>query len=489
LTGNLEKSKVLETHKIADVFRSGGSQHRVPGFVGVRVDQGRAHSRERLQYLMSVALRAADGQGDGGMAGVFFLNSRAPIVLAFGAAIGFGAPAAAQTYSLVWLDEVDPDGITYGGNLNGHTWSADDYLSDESTRQAWIVDGNVIFDGPTGSATDADWQRFYAALDIGDASSAIETSAQQTTRNAVSTHNRVFNNRINSAVRAARPIRTLNEQASFSDQSGSATGLSGGDMDSQQFGRWGIWASATGTWFTNDLGRDDIEGQQYFLSSGVDYRYDGGYLAGASIGYERVSVNFEGGGYRKVDYIPMTIYGAWLANDSVSLSAFASYAPGVNHSLDGFGNGLGRDADDHMSHRFMGSTSVTYLGMFDRITAEAAGGLNFAYESFGSYKTWNGNKIDPEDTGLGQIYASGSIGYALDAGNDHIFEPYATVQLEYDFLQTGGDDNASRFGSVLGGGLRFQSPDGVSFDAYGNTELGRHEETSTSFGLSIRFAL
>ncbi|MQX36294.1 autotransporter outer membrane beta-barrel domain-containing protein [Roseospira navarrensis] len=396
--------------------------------------------------------------------------------LAAAAVLTVGAPAFAQEYSVNWLDSYDPDGITSGGIINGKDW----YISTGETSQVWSIDGEIIFSGLIGSETDADWERFFNALGIGTATTerAIEDSSETNTR--ISTRTLVMNI-ANRAATLARAVRgtSLAQGGGLSDDEGGAslTGLAGGDIGEWAIGRFGIWADGSGTMFSDRTSSDDFWGNQLSFMGGADYRYTDRFMVGAGLGFERVEVDFKSNRTRLVTYINTTLYGAYLVTDSISLNAFGSYAPGLNSMHWAAGDGEG-----FMSHRFITSGNVAYNNAFDRVTTNAFAGLSYSYETFDSYENNGGTTIEPDDSQLAQVYASGDVGYMFETDGGAL-EPFVSARLEYDFVSEGNND---RFGSVLGGGVRAIWTEGLFVEAFGNTEVARSDESATSFGLNMR---
>ena len=348
------------------------------------------------------------------------------------------------------------------------------------------VDGETVYSGTLDNLSVQDEFDFYEALGLAGAGeqAAIEQSTVANIRIAMRSLGHVMQNRGGSALRALRG-RLVDADSAAVHGAGGLSGLAGGDAEQWYTNRLAVWADANGTVFSNTKWADEFWGSQAAFMGGADYRFSDKLVVGGSVGFERVAVNFDSGRERDVSYVPLSIYGSYLISDNIAVTALGSYAPGINTTSEVLvvaGDGKA----DHMSHRFIGGASVTFLDTFDRITTSANGGLMFAHEAFNSFQMDSGVEVDPEDSNLGQLYGSGDVGYLIDAGNDVLVEPFASARLEYDFLQSGGGDS-DRFGAVLGGGVRTQVGEDVFLEAFGNTDVARSEETSTSFGLNVRY--
>ncbi|SDE41471.1 autotransporter outer membrane beta-barrel domain-containing protein [Rhodospira trueperi] len=266
---------------------------------------------------------------------------------------------------------------------------------------------------------------------------------------------------------------------------GEIRGLSGGDGGDWTTGKLAIWSAATGDLFYDEKPAIDLSGLQYAATLGADYRFFDAFLAGVAVGYERLDVTFHGNGdfQRDADYFVTTLYGAYQFTDNWSVNILGSYGLGLNDIIPaGANSGQG---NGHHSHRFITSGNVAYSNVYDRITAYGSGGISYAHEGFDAYYDSVGAKVSPDAVELGQLYTEGDVGYIFQMSdeNNDIIEPYVSARLEYDFISNGMND---RFGAVLGGGLRAFVNDNLSLEMFGNTEVARSDEATTSFGMNAR---
>jgi hypothetical protein len=324
--------------------------------------------------------------------------------------------------------------------------------------------------GPAVAQEDQEYDHYSQEAEEGtQASSSANTHI--TTRNIVDMVGR----------RAAALARggVAVEQAGL-DAAGRLTGLAGGDGAEWYAGRLALWADASGSFFDDATPVDDFDGHQYSVMVGADYRYNDRVMAGVGLGYEGVRVDFDSARERDVDYLTATVYGAWLATDTISLNALGSYGLGLNEATALIPAG---EENDYLSHRFITAVNAAYSNLFGNVTTFGQVGVSYSHEAFEAYDTSLGATVDPDDTDLAQLYGMGDVGYLMEAGADSTVEPYVSARLEYDVVRDGSND---RFGAVLGGGLRMQLEQSVSLDAFGNTEVARSNEGSTSFGLNVR---
>lgn len=262
------------------------------------------------------------------------------------------------------------------------------------------------------------------------------------------------------------------------------TGLAGGDPEGWTVGRLGIWADAAGSLYNAKDRLGKLWGSQYSVMGGADYRITDEALTGLSLGYEHIDVEFDSNRERAVDYVFATLYGAHLLGEVFSIDALMSYGLGFNTTSEAAPL-VGDGEHDHLSHRFVGASSLSYndrLG--ERVTLFGSGGVSYSHEIIGDYETGAGATVSPEDAALGQLHASGEVGYLLEYGAESRLHPFATARFEYDYLNSAGGD---RLGALVGGGLRAQIDDAFSLEAFGNTEVARSDADSTSFGLTARF--
>lgn len=266
---------------------------------------------------------------------------------------------------------------------------------------------------------------------------------------------------------------------------GLRTGLAGGDGATEAWyaGRLGLWIDASGTLHNGEDAFGDFDGHQISIIGGADYRVSDSVLVGAGLGHEVVTVKFDNGRRRDVGYLFTTAYGAYLLTDTVSLNALASYGLGMNTTTEAAAL-VGDGEHDHLSHRFIGSASVAYNTVHnERVTLFGHTGASYSLESFEDYDTGAGARVSADAAELMQLHAHGEVGYLLDAPDEAILEPFVSARLEYDVVNSAGGD---RFGALLGGGLRAQVAERVSLEVRGDTEVGRSDAGSTSFGLNMR---
>lgn len=352
---------------------------------------------------------------------------------------------------------------------------------------SWEIDGELIFDG-SRAYTDEDMQRINEALGFtffGGSESA--QSEEESVSDSASANNRVSTRTVVSSVtnRAASLARNfrISQESGLPDTSGKAlTGLSGGDIGEWAIGRLGIWADASGAIYSDEASSDAFWGNQMGFMGGADYRFTDRLMAGAGLGVERAEIDFKSDRQRRITYVNTTVYGAYLINDTLSVNGLGSYSVGIN-SVEAPGTFVSANIDaDYLSHRFITAANLAYNDAFDRVTAFGYMGISYSHEIFGTYEDTVGTEIEPPDSKLGQVYAFGDVGYTFETDGG-VLEPFVSARLEYDFVRDGDND---RFGSVLGGGVRARWTEGLTVEAFGNTEVARSDETATSFGINMR---
>jgi len=320
--------------------------------------------------------------------------------------------------------------------------------------------------------------------EVGTAETALQDSSTANTRISVRTVVSSISKRAGALARSARTDEPADEEEATSLR-GRLTGLAGGDGEDWTVGKLGLWAEGSGAFFSDGKSTDEFWGHQFSFMAGADYRYNNNILAGAGLGYEAVNVDFKSDRERDVDYMTMTVYGAYLITDTLSVNALGSYGLGFNTTTEAAGL-LADDDADHLSHRFITAANVAYNNLFDRVTTFGYAGISYSHESFEDYETSTGATVDPDDTNLGQIYAFGDVGYLFEISGEQsgTVEPYLSTRLEYDFVR---DGNSDRFGAVVGGGVRAMVNDNLSLELYGNTEVARSDESATAFGVNARY--
>ncbi|MQX36091.1 autotransporter outer membrane beta-barrel domain-containing protein [Roseospira navarrensis] len=268
--------------------------------------------------------------------------------------------------------------------------------------------------------------------------------------------------------------------------SGPLTGLSGGEgTESWALGRLGLWADGAGTVSGGFRRPDKFWAGQYSVMVGADVRVPDDILAGASLGYEHVDVDFNTNRDRTVHYTFATVYGAALLTDTLSVDGLASYGVGANTTREPAGSVLGTGEYDYLSHRVIAATSLSYNTMVgERVTVFGNGGITYSHEAFEGYDTASGIAVETSDAFLGQLHLEGELGYVFEYGAESRLQPFLTTRLEYDYITSIGGE---RFGALVGGGLRAQISPAFSVEASGRTEVARTESTSTSFALTSRF--
>jgi len=344
-------------------------------------------------------------------------------------------------------------------------------------------------DNPIPAITDAILTNLAVNEEVA-AESELQSSS--IVNNRVSTRRLVgvMSGRVSSLLLSGQPVVPFVDREDIEggqDAAASAarpTGLAGGDGEGWYVGKLGVWADAAGSLYRTDDNAASFWGHQYSVMGGADYRIGDEALAGASLGYERIEVDFKSGRERTVDYVFATIYGAHLLGETLSVDALASYGLGFNTMTEA-ANLTGDGEHDTLSHRFVAASSLSYNDVVaERVTLFGSGGISYSHEIIADYETEAGATVSPDDARLGQLHASGEVGYLLEYGDESRLQPFATVRLEYDYINSAGGD---RFGTLVGGGLRAQISPAFSLEAFGNTELARSDADSTSFGLTARF--
>ncbi len=353
-------------------------------------------------------------------------------------------------------------------------------LSFAAPTAGWATPGETAEDTSESSSTDTKSDEELAKEQADEEKSSIDGSGTSSNRANVRSFIDIFGQRtqVFAGDGTAAPAVNGDDQTSALS-GGSGSGLAGGDGMQWHQGRLAVWGEASGTIFDDNTPADDLDGYTVTAVMGSDYRFTDSLLGGMALSYEHLGVDFDSGRGRDVNYFGPTVYGAYLLTDTVSISALGSYAYGWNDEKE-----TGGATQTHGSHRFLTSGSLAYNNVYDRITAYGALGILYSAETYESYTNSGGASVDPETNQIGQFNGTSNVGYLFDVGKDAILEPYAAVRMEYDFVSSGNND---RFGTLLGGGMRLSVSDSLSLDAFANTEVARSDESSTDFGLNVRF--
>jgi hypothetical protein len=255
---------------------------------------------------------------------------------------------------------------------------------------------------------------------------------------------------------------------------------------------WSGWGNVSATLLENTNDSTGFDGTLINPLAGADRAFEGGWIGGVSLGYERIDLDTDFGGRDGEldgDGVSIVPYAGVQVADRVLLDGGAGYTYFDYTRTDALAAAEG----SFDGHRFLGFTNVTALapaGWAGRAVAlSAKAGLLYAHE----YQTAFG-QVDSQTIQLGQINLGGEAAYRFTLGQTAApSRVFANASFAYDAIQEDTDafGNAQpasddRTEVVLGAGADVGVTPRLSLNAGYNVTLGRADVDSQTVTVGLR---
>jgi hypothetical protein len=263
-----------------------------------------------------------------------------------------------------------------------------------------------------------------------------------------------------------------------------ASGLAGGDLFSGL--PFGVWGSYTRSDFEDRFAATAFDGGRNLAMGGFDISPTEDMVLGISAGFEgtELDTRFNSGSVES-DGIIVSPYFAYRFDDTYQFDAIFGYTSVDTDQLRNITTAPIRSSTS--SDRYFWSGNVTVSQPWGDFLFTGRGGLLWMREYVDGFTESNGSVVEDRRFELAQWRFGGDASYAWGD-----FEPFATLTYERDFsranllgsgVRVPGDD---RDGVVVGAGIRYFSPAGITGSFEWNTVEGREQYSEDSFNFLLR---
>ncbi len=269
------------------------------------------------------------------------------------------------------------------------------------------------------------------------------------------------------------------------DSRHSITGLSSGGEAASN----GLWVSASASALDNTLISTEYDGGLFLGMMGYDYRINKRLLLGAALGYESTDIDTRfNNGTVQSNAFTVSPYAAFQICDYLSIDVILSYSfldyDTVRPTFLGQATG-GYDAD-----RYMVSSNLNYYYLTGNWNFNARFGYMYTKEDADGFTESNGNRVQSEDTKIGEFQIGGKVGYFINK-----FELFVGAYYIYDSTMTktrvlAGQRRPSNDKSEVEAiaGINLFANDTVNLGAEVSTSMGRDDVDNTSVLINISFS-
>ena len=264
----------------------------------------------------------------------------------------------------------------------------------------------------------------------------------------------------------------------------SITGLSSGGEPASH----GIWVSASASALDNTFVSTEYDGNLFVAMVGYDYRVNKNLLLGVALGPESTDIDTRfNRGTVKSTALTVSPYAAYRIFDSLSIDLILSYSfldyDTVRPTF------LGQATGSYDADRYMVSSNLNYYYLTGNWNFNARLGYMYTKEDADGFTESNGNRVQSEDTKIGEFQIGGKVGYLIDK-----FEIFIGAYYIYDSTMTktkvlAGQRRPSNDKSEVEAvaGINLFANDTVNLGAEVSTSLGRDDVDNTSVLLNISF--
>ena len=227
--------------------------------------------------------------------------------------------------------------------------------------------------------------------------------------------------------------------------------------------RWGLWASASGSYLQNTGSANSFTGPSVVALTGLDYIVDRQWIFGLAAGYTHADLALSPSSInREVDGAVVGPYAAYIVNPNWAVDALVNWTSLSNNIT----APLPFPAGSYHSNRITAASNLNYFTSYNGFKLTGFGGYAYSWEG------GNPNAILPSalanNVRYGAIRIGGEAAYPVGA-----FEPYLPLKVEYE--TTTPNDGTSRAALIVGAGLRYRWSDSLTGGLlFETTELKTH---------------
>jgi outer membrane autotransporter protein len=222
---------------------------------------------------------------------------------------------------------------------------------------------------------------------------------------------------------------------------------------------------------------------------GYDYRINKNLLLGVALGYESTDIDTRfNNGTVKSDAFTVSPYAAYRICDYLSIDVILSYSfldYDTTRPTGLIGATGGYDAD-----RYMVSSNLNYYYLTGNWNFNARFGYMYTKEDADGFTESNGNRVQSEDTKIGEFQIGGKVGYLINK-----FELFIGAYYIYDSTMTktkvpAGQMRPANDKSEVEAiaGINLFANDTVNLSAEVSTSMGRDDVDNTSVLVNVSFA-
>jgi len=265
----------------------------------------------------------------------------------------------------------------------------------------------------------------------------------------------------------------------------SRTGLSsGGELASH-----GLWVSVSPCAVDNTFISTKYDGNLFLGMIGYDHRVNKNLLLGTALGYESTDIDTKfNNGTVNSGAFTVSPYAAFRICDFLSIDVILSYSfLDYDTTRPSF---LGRVTGSYDADRFMVSSNLNYYYLTGNWNFNARFGYMYTKEDADGFTESNLNRVQSEDTKIGEFQIGGKVGYFINK-----FELFIGAYYIYDSTMTkttvpAGQRRPANDKSEVEAvaGINLFAYDTINVGAEVSTSLGREDVDNTSLLVNISFA-
>jgi len=251
---------------------------------------------------------------------------------------------------------------------------------------------------------------------------------------------------------------------------------------------FGLWGNYTYSDFDNDLSSTAFDGHSHSLLGGIDYAPFKNTVLGLAVGYSFSDVDTSfNRGHQENDTFTIAPYFGAVISDTWSLDASIGYSRVSTdqfRTAPGTGTQISSSPD---SDRWFGSINLNGVTYYNNWILGARAGVLRASNNQGSFAESNGVLVPSISNQLGTLSIGANVAYSY--GN---YEPFASITYENDYrltriaVVTGPQPSNDQDDFLLGLGVRYYGPKGLSGSLEWNRRLGRSNFDEDLFSFSLR---
>jgi len=388
---------------------------------------------------------------------------------------------------------LDLQGSNIEGQIGG-VWDFTDPLGDAGGGSfGGFFDGNIVQLFLSGSSSQCEFLSVEAQLDFSGVSGerlrvgentdpASGTSAANLSRTVTGQVNTISSYAKSGLQGGRRSGGGISPSSSGLNMRGT-TGLNAGEGLAAPVG---AWFNYTYSDFDDDFAATAFDATRHSFLGGVDFNPFTPVLMGLAFGYETADYDTDfNAGEQDTDGWTISPYLAASLSDTFSIDAVFGYS---DMDTDQFRTaGDTRITSDFGADRFFWGGNLNMVKPWGNWYLTGSVGFIWAREFQDEFTESNGNVVPERTIKLGQWHLTGEAAYSY--GN---WEPFAAATFSRDYqlteIEVAGPEQPAndRDDVVLGLGLRYYHPMGVSASVEWNKRLGREDFDEDTINVLLR---